>query len=725
FIQKLLTVMSMFMTIELVYAYDFEVDGIYYSFISLDDMTCEVVNGDIKYEGAIAIPTEVTYDTCVLSVTSIGDIAFYDCIGLTSVTIPNSVTSIGERTFRYCSNLTDIFVEDGNEYYASDKGVLYNRDKTVLIQCPGGKTECEISSTVASIGNSAFYDCHRLTSVTIPNSVTIIGKYAFKDCYNLTSVIIPNSVTSIGDHAFDYCRRLTSVTIPNSVTSIGDYVFVVCDKLTDIFVEDGNEYYASDKGVLYNRDKTVLIQCPGGKTEYEIPTTVTSIGNSAFYYCRGLTSVTIPNSVTSIGEEAFYGCSSLISVTIPNSVTSIGEYAFRDCSSLTSVSIPNSVTSIGFGSFLECTALKSVTIPNSMTSISACTFQGCKTLESVTIPSSVTVIENDAFSGCALLKSVTIPNSVKEISNAAFSNCTSLKSMTIPSSVKYIATATFNNCSSLESVTIPNSVTFIGSFAFKGCSSLKSLTIPNSVTNIRNSAFSYCDSLKTIKLSDNLTSIECGLFEGCSSLLSLEIPRSIAYINQFYEELNSIYYYTYDNCKELTKFRLLYSDKKLFVGYQIWNNKYLQSAPWYDWTESIKELYIDRSLSESISVPNLEKLVIGEHMNDVQVNNIDELEKLTTIESQALVPPDLSKMTNAQYMNINVYVPEEALEAYKADENWGKFWNLKASGVESVIEVLPKTIIGRYDLSGNTVNEYYKGLVIVRFSDGSIKKILQ
>ena len=180
---------------------------------------------------------------------------------------------------------------------------------------------------VTSIGNSAFYNCSSLTSVTIPNSVTSIGEYAFNSCYSLTPVTIPNSVTSIGEYAFAYCTSLTSVTIPNSVTSIGNSAFYNCTSLTSV----------------------------------TIPNSVTFIENSTFRSCTSLTSVTIPNSVTSIEGVAFSGCSSLTSVTIPNSVTSIGSYAFSSCSSLTSVTIPNSVTSIEYYAFSNCSQLGQIT----------------------------------------------------------------------------------------------------------------------------------------------------------------------------------------------------------------------------------------------------------------------------------------------------------------------------------------------------------------------------
>ena len=218
-------------------------------------------------------------------------------------------------------------------------------------------------------GKATITDCSTSASgaITIPSTlggypVTSIGDDAFRDCKSLTSVTIPNSVTSIGDRVFVDCSSLTSVTIPNSVTIIGWYAFESCSSLTNITVDSSNKYYSSADGVLFNKNKTVLIRYPMGnaRTSYTIPNSVTSIGSSAFHWCDSLTSVTIPNSVTSIGTWAFSDCTSLTSVTIGNSVTSIGGDAFISCSSLTSVTIGNSVTSIGDGAFRYCRSLTDV-----------------------------------------------------------------------------------------------------------------------------------------------------------------------------------------------------------------------------------------------------------------------------------------------------------------------------------------------------------------------------
>ncbi|GHT43316.1 hypothetical protein AGMMS49965_16860 [Bacteroidia bacterium] len=267
-----------------------------------------------------------------------------------------------------------------------------------------------INEGVTSIGDGTFIDYSGLTAVTIPDGVTSIGEAAFYGCSGLTAVTIPNGVTSIGEQAFYKCSGLTSVTIPNSVTSIGERAFASCSGLTAINVDAANtqySQYSSVDGVLYNRNQNTLVVCPAGKSgTFTIPNSVTSIGETAFYGCSGLTSVTIPFGVTSIGEQAFARCDGLTgALTIPNSVTSIGNAAFADCG-LTSVDISNSVTSIGERAFSGCDGLTSVTIPDGVTSIGGQAFYYCSGLTSVTIPNSVTSIEYMAFDGCGGLTSV-------------------------------------------------------------------------------------------------------------------------------------------------------------------------------------------------------------------------------------------------------------------------------------------------------------------------------
>ena len=189
-------------------------------------------------------------------------------------------------------------------------------------------TEAIIGDDITEIGNTAFYGCSSLASVSLGSGVTSIGDGAFGGC-NLINIIVPDSVTSIGSAAFDGCSSLASVSLGSGVTSIGSSAFYGCKSLTSV----------------------------------TIPDSVTSIGEEAFSSCSGLTSVNIPSGVTSIGRSTFNGCRNLTSVTIPDSVTSIGAYAFRYCFGLTSVTIPDSITSIGNSAFADSNhSLASVTV---------------------------------------------------------------------------------------------------------------------------------------------------------------------------------------------------------------------------------------------------------------------------------------------------------------------------------------------------------------------------
>ena len=355
------------------------------------------------------------------SVTSIGASAFNGCSGLTSIEIPNSVTSVGSSTFNGCSSLTNIVIPES----------VTNIDDYAFEGC-SGLTSIEIPESVTSIGDYAFKNCSGVVNITIPDSVASIDTETFSGCSNLISVEIPASVTGIGSRAFENCSALENITIPDSVTRIDGNIFIGCTSLSSVIVDKDNTVYDSrnDCNAIIETSKNLLLT---GCLNTIIPESVTSIEDKAFSGCSGLISIEIPESVTSIGKYSFYNCSSLTNIEIPDSVTYIGSNVFSGCNSLASICLPFIVerlenpSNTSFSYFFETvpTSLKNVEVTNG-TSVVTNSFSGCSSLETIKIPNTITSIGNYAFRGCTNLKDFIIPKSVTKIGSGAFKACTSL-----------------------------------------------------------------------------------------------------------------------------------------------------------------------------------------------------------------------------------------------------------------------------------------------------------
>ena len=517
------------------------------------------------------------------------DRAFFDCLNLTSISIPNSVKDIGEWAFAGCSLLSSIDIPNsvnsiGNIAFAACLSLEYISIPESVI-CLNGNSFCEWDGELECLSANFIYEDDVLFNKDKSEIISFRNQ-------EIESYIIPDSVTSIGDGAFGCCSSLSSLVIPDSVVNIKGNPFYFwkgkLECLSASFIYEDN--------VLFNMDKSKLISFRNQEAKsFIIPNGVMSIEKYAFSDCSSLISISVPKSVTSIGDGAFDGCSSLSSIAISDSVTSISAWTFDGCKSLRSLVIPDSVTSIGNEAFRGCSSLCSLVIPDSVTSIGDGAFDGCSSLRSLVISDNVTSIGDGAFGSCSSLRSLVIPDSVTSIGDGAFSSCSSLRSLVIPDSVvnikgnpfcywkgkleclsasfiyednvlfnmdksklisfrnqeaksfiipdgvKSIGKCAFVDCYSLVSISIPNSVTNIGDSAFDGCSSLSNLVIPNSVTSIGDGAFWGCSSLRSLVIPNSVTSIGAWAFSGCKSLSNITIPDS----------LTSIGAWAFDGCSSL------------------------------------------------------------------------------------------------------------------------------------------------------------------------------
>ena len=343
---------------------------------------------------------------------------------------------------------------------------------------------------VTGIGDYAFFEAVKLDSVKLPNTLKRIGGWAFETCYNLRLTRLPDKVQEIGQSAFNACSKvalptlpsdlqkigngaflwcggMASVTIPAGVTEIGRGAFANCENLTAINVAAENAHYISEDGILFNKEKTELVQYPAGRsgTSYPIPSEVKSIGNDAFNGANQLTSMSIQQGVERIGEWAFANCKSLTEATISSTVKTIGEQAFIGCNALTKIQVDGANTAY--------TSIDGVLFSKNKAELIK--YPENRSGNTYKIPSDVTVIKYGAFSTCKKLTSVEIPNNVREIEMHAFSS-SGLTSLTIPTGVTKMNFFAFGECEELASVTLPAGITEIENHVFLGCKKLKNVT---------------------------------------------------------------------------------------------------------------------------------------------------------------------------------------------------------------------------------------------------------
>lgn len=419
------------------------------------------------------------------------------------------MSTIEGDAFESCTSLESIAVDESNSHYESVDGVLFNQEKTVLIQYPSGKSGAyEVPGTVKTIRDSSFKSCAGLTDVTLNEGLETIGLYAFRS------------------------SGLTSISVPSTVTMIYTGAFRSCHNLSSIGVDEANTKYCSVDGVLLSKDKTSLKECPAGKAgAFVAPDEVKRVEIYAFYYCSELTSVTFGSNVTLIGSYSFTGCP-VETVTLPDSVQMIDYYAFSDCG-LKSIVIPDNIESLRYV-FYNCRDLSSVTLPSELKIIGSYAFYNCRSLTSIDIPEKVTTLDNYAFYNCDGLESVRLPATVATVGDGVFGNCDNLMridaddanaSFTSSGGVlfsKNMKTLVQYPCAITGDYAIPTGVEKIQAYAFCG-SKASSVSIPDTVTSVGNRAFQNCVNLTSMEIPASVASIGDRVFYVSYNIESIDV----------------------------------------------------------------------------------------------------------------------------------------------------------------------------------------------------------
>ena len=373
------------------------------------------------------------------------------------------------------------------------------------------------------------------------------------------------------------------------------------------------------------------------------------------------------------GGDYYYGGS----IGYYTSNDEIGAYAFWGCSGLTSLTLPSGVTSIGAYAFWGCSGLTSLTLPSGVTSIGECAFRDCSGLTSLTLPSGVTSIGRSTFSGCSGLASLTLPSGVTSIGRSTFSGCSGLTSLTLPSGVTLIGDYAFSGCSGLTSLTLPSGVTSIGYYAFFDCSGLTSLTLSSGVTLIGDYAFSGCSGLTSLTLPSGVTSIGRYAFEGCSGLKYIRC--------QINDEIET----------------------------------YLSKGHPFIPVECGIEYYLNDKKITSVAIPStITKLgkYAFQSCGDLTFVNVCWQSPISA--GTAFSGVDINKCT--------LYVPQGTKQDYWLADVWGDFGNIveyDPTGIDKVTTSTDAKEVSRYSVNGQRLSAPTKGLNIVKYNDGSVKKV--
>jgi len=487
------------------------------------------------------------------------------------------------------------------------------------------------------------------------------------------------SVVAIGEYAFASCWAKT-LSIPASVVSINNYYG--CNDMTAILVDEQNPSYCSVDGVLFNKEVTQILKYPADRPDktYNIPSTVTAVGDYAFMYCCNLQEIILSPVVESIGHQSFDGCSSLISMDFPDSVKFIDDFAMSGCISLQTVSIGKSLSKIvGGNPFYNCSSLVDINVDKENESF--CSIEGvlyrnldAAELELVTFPLGRNA---DLYS---------FPDRTTAIGSSAFYNCKTLSDLVLPNTVKKIGHSAFWY-SSLKSITIPASVSEFDDFHFfSSCNELSEIIVSK-----ENPVFSSIDGILYNK---NITSIlRCP--EACPAI-ELNIPEGVS----------TIVDHAFDGCKKIEKINIPETVTSI-ESYAFYYLTSLKSIIIPNTVEIIEQYVL-------LMCENLQDVTIGAYVKEIKDSAFNYDKKINTVTCMSTVPPSVSGSNHFEpevYNNATLYVPNGCKEAYSTADMWSNFHN--------IVEMEPVGISDINAADNEASVSVKNGTIVVNGADGT------
>ena len=679
------------------------------------------------------------------NVASIGNSAFRHCSNLISVKLPTGLTSIGCMAFEFCTGLTSLELPTG----------LTSIDMNAFCWCTN-LTSLQLPYNLTIIGNGAFLHCTGLTSLELPSGLTSISAYAFSECSGLTSLKLPSGITSIGYHAFAYCSGLTSLQFPSNLTSIGDDAFAGCTGLTSLQLPSGLTSIGS--AAFENCTSLVSLQLPSG---------LTSIGSAAFAYCSGLTSLQFPSGLTSIGVRAFQNCTGLTSLELPSGLTKIEEGTFSGCSNINSIYayMPDPLLFDGEAKDFPTCFNENCTLyvpKKSYTAyIVAPGWGDFKTIAKF----------NPDLIRDWVTKNVAQAGTLSTVIGEDKENITKLKltGNLNDTDVRYLEEMIRE--AALQELNLKDALLYtINVCRFCDCKSLTSLVLPDVLQRIEKAAFSNCTGLTTISLPAGLEYMY-GAFGGNIGLTSIyaNMPTPLQDAYSFYGlDKSNCYLYVpkgsldaYRQDWEWGRFPYiagLEEDPATgLVSLDICPNGYrdyeLIDAEMRDKVKSLKisgPVYFD-FINQYLS-GNLQNLDLKDaDVTDLPYCGLDRCQDLTTISLPAgLRSIDKGFLSNCRNLRTiyaympdpnaliyednfyyesrewTLYVPKGMKNAYQNSE-WSyckEIIEMETSGIDSVILHPDAKEVSRFSADGQRLAVPVKGLNIVKYSDGSARKVV-